>query len=314
MAKHRMKRYSRRTRSREASRVPLIVICSVAFVILCLATSVGIGLMLGKRADEQQSHPKYELERVEYQSGAKTVKSIEGYHFRNGASAADYYRQGIVDFSFCLRHADGSLEYASSVADAVGIEDASNLPSLISEVKAIQAEGGRACGYFYSTAFEEQNEGARSTLIAYEKALLCEMAQSGINEILILGVDVSEKNIGEIEQFLAFVSSDAQKTAIGIAVSQDVLFMTEQEIYLAARLKDSCDFLALDLRYMTLEDAETGRDEDGKLIPAALDETVGACEYYIKTYNIRLVFSYDYSAIYKYAVKLGVVDFQIVGV
>ena len=314
MAKRRMKRYSRRTRAAgKTSRVPVVVLCVVIFLILSVSISVVIGILLGKRADEVSSRPKFEFEKVQYQSGGKTVSSIEGYHFAKGASAADYYAQGIRDFSFCLRYSDGTLAYSSTVAESLMIDATDSDASLTRAVSRIKDEGGRACGYFYVTAFEEQNEGLRDVYLAYELSLIAEMAESGIDEILLLGIDVSDENIDSAAEFLARASLSAKNTAIGVALSLDTLRATENEVYFAARMKNACDFLALDLCHLTLSDAEDVIDKEGDTVKSTLETLIVQNEYYIRTYKLRLLFSKDHSQIYRSATELGVVDFQIVG-
>lgn len=313
MAKRRMKRYSRRTRvAGKTSRTPVAILCVIVFLVLSISLAVVIGILLGKRSQEVSNRPKYKFDKVEYESGGKSVKSIEGYYFAKGASAADYYVQGISDFSFCLRHKDGSLDYSSDVANKLGFDLTDDEASVTRTVSRIKAEGGRACGYFFVRAFNERNDGLRDVYVAYELALIEEMAKSGIDEILLLGIDVNSENIDEVEQFIAKASLSAQRTAIGVSVSLDTLRLTEQEIYYAARIKNACDFLALDLRHLTVQDGEDGVSSDGQRVPGKLESIIGQNEYYIKSYGLRLLFSKDASQIYKAAMELGVVDFQII--
>ncbi|MBE6584751.1 MAG: hypothetical protein E7649_07260 [Ruminococcaceae bacterium] len=314
MAKRRMKRYSRRTSGpQKRSRAPLIILCVAIFVVLCLAVSVVIGILLKDQAENAMDRPRYDFEKIEYQVGNKTVKSIEGYHFSKGSNAYDYYAQGIEDFSFCLRHYDGSLDHYSSVAEVTGFDAMDSSVSLDGVVDDIKDAGGRACGYFYVTSFDEQDDKVREVYKAYELALISEMADSGIDEIILLGINVTDENIGEVEEFLAKAASDAKNVAIGAAVSWDTLMLTEKETYHAARIKNSCDFLALDLCHMTVEDTNEGRDEEGNRLPSVFELSISRAQYYLKTYRVRLIFSAAQSSIYRTALELGIVDFQIVG-
>jgi len=89
--------------------------------------------------------------------------------------------------------------------------------------------------------------------------------------------------------------------------------LTEKETYHAARIKNSCDFLALDLCHMTVEDTNEGRDEEGNRLPSVFELSISRAQYYLKTYRVRLIFSAAQSSIYRTALELGIVDFQIVG-
>ena len=314
MAKRRMKRYARRTtRAGKSSRMPVVLLCVVIFLILSVSVSVVIGILLGRKANEVEQRPKFEFSKTEYESGGKSVRSVEAYYFAKGASAADYYVQGIRDFSFCLRHEDGSLDHASVIASTLGFDITDEEYSVPRTVSRIHAEGGRACGYFYVTAFAEQNSGLRDVYLAYELSLIEEMAESGIDEIVLMGIEVNESNIAAVEEFLARAAICAPDTAIGVRVSLDTLRLTDEEIYCAARMKNACDFLALDLCHLTLDDARDGKTEDGTRVPSVLEEILEQNEYYISSYGLRLLFSREHSQIYKSAMELGVVDFQIVG-
>lgn len=314
MAKRRAKRYGRRTRvAGKRSRTPVVVLCVAIFLVLCVAVSVVIGVLLGKRADELSARPKFEFEKVEYQSGGKNVSSIEGYYFEKGASTSDYYAQGIRDFSLCLRHEDGALDHSSVIAQTLGFDASDEQYSVPRTVGRIHTEGGRACGYFYVGAFDEQNGALRDVYVAYELALIEEMAQSGIDEILLLGIEVTDENIDAVEQFLAKAAISAPNTAIGAAISLETLRATDNEVYYAARMKNACDFLALDLCHLTLEDTRDTVDKGGDVVPSTLEYTISQNEYYIKTYKLRLLFDKEHSSIYRSAVAFGVVDFQIVG-
>jgi hypothetical protein len=274
--------------------------------------SVVIGVLLGQSADKADSRPKYNFSKFEYQKGNKNVKSIEGYFFAKGSSAEDYYMQGIEDFSLGIRRADGTLQYSSGVADEFGINGYDDFASLSGVVRDIHDAGGRACGYFYVRAFDERDEGLRSVYAAYELALINEAARSGIDEILLVGINVAEGNIDAVEEFLARASAAAENVAIGVAVSLDTLRLAEQEVYYLQRLDNSCDFLAIDLTHLTVKDVESQKDAQGKIVPGALETILEQNEYYVKNFKLRLLFSRQEYLIYRTALELGVVDFQII--
>ena len=313
MARRRATRFSRRTGApKKRSRGPVAVLCVVIFLVLCFAVSVVIGMLLGQSADRISSRPRYDFQRVEYQKGNKTVKSIEGYFFAKGSSAYDYYMQGIEDFSMSIRRADGTLDYASRVAETFGLDGYDEYNLLSSVVDDVKGAGGRACGYFYVNAFDEKNENLRDVYAAYELALIKEAAQSGIDELLLVGIAVTEDNIDAVEEFLARAATEAENCAIGVAVTLGTLRLTEDEIYLAERMRRSCDFLALDLTHLKVADTEPTKDADGNYKPSAFEEILEQNEYYIKTYGLRMLFSRQEYVIYRTALELGVVDFQII--
>lgn len=293
---------------KRSSGKPIAVLLVLLFVVICVAVSVLIGIWLGKRAENVDSDgPKYTFERIEYTSGGKLVKSVEAYHFSYGANAVDYAAQDISDFSFCLRHADGSLDYRMAVSDVLGFDGVASDILLEERVRQIHSCGGYACGYFYVMWQSVDDEAAREAYQAYELALIKSASISGVDSILLLGLDVSDSNIDEVEDFVARASTAADNAAVGVALKKDTFMLAEQEIYLAGRIGRACDYLALDLRELQYVEI------DGEPQTGELEALVDQMYYYIKEYGARLVFSAENSKLYKEALSLGIVDFQIVG-
>ena len=312
MAKRRIKRYARRrARSESRSRTPVIILCFVLFILLCLVASVAIGIALGNKADEAGNAPKYNFERFEYKRGDKTVRSVEAYFFPKGTSAADYSSQEISDFSFEIRGKDGTLNYSSSVGSEFGFDDMDSSQSLSDVVNDIHGAGGYACGYFYLTSFECADEALREVYKAYEIALIKEASRSGVDDILLIGLDVTASNIDEAEQFVARAATAAKTSAVGVMLSEQALLMTEDEVYFAARLKNACDYLAVDLTDVAYQD-EVGKDESGKPLPSQLEVTVDRVHYFIDTYKVRVIFGRGRSNLYRQALEMGLVDMQVI--
>lgn len=309
MSKKNIARYSRRMSAGKRPRGKLVAVLLVLlFVVLCVVASMAVGIWLGNKAEAVGSDaPKYTFERVEYTSGNKRVRSVEAYHFSYGANAVDYASQDISDFSFCLRHADGSLDYRTSVSDALGVDSVASEILLGERVKQIHSCGGYACGYFYVMWQSIDDVAAREAYKAYELSLIMSASESGVDSILLLGLDVNENSIAEAEDFVARASCAAEHAVVGVALKKDIFLLAEREIYLAGRIGSSCDYLALDLRELQY------KESNGEAQTGELETLVDQMYYYIKEYGTRLVFSAESSKLYKEALSLGIVDFQIVG-
>lgn len=314
MAKHRIKKYSRRrSQSPYKKSVAPIIISVIAFLVLSLVVSVVIGILLGRRTDGVGSETKFDFERVDYDSNGKTVRAVEAYNFPKGASPYDYVRQEISDLSVCVSHKDGSLAYAFDVAEKTPVRE-NGEGSFKSLCASSKDAGARVCAYLYVTSFKCEDSYEREIVKAFEIALIKEIAQSGANDILLLGIEVDESNISEVENFVAKAALAAGKIQIGVAVSEEILALTENEVYLAARIRSCCDYLALDLTSLTVEDGESqGKNDAGEDLPSKLEETLEKNKYYIKSYPMRLLFSQEEFKIYAPALALGVEDLQIVG-
>ncbi len=312
MARHRIKKYSRRTRSQyKKSRAP-IVLAVLAFLILSVLLSVLVGISLGKRAEENEKKPYIDLERQDYESNGKTVSAAEAYHFSKNSSAYDYADQEIFDLSVCIRHADGRLDYlfdTSALASFDSVEGTRRFSSLCDDAKKA---GVRVCAYMYVTSFSIEDEYVREMAKAYELALIHEAALCGADDILLLGLEVSDGNIRELEAFAARAAAAAENVPLGVAVSEDAFLLDSDGISNAARLRASCDYLALDLTHLTVEDGESEGEKDGERIPSRLESLLKKYSFQIKTYPARLLFSREHSKLYIPALELGAEDLQIV--
>lgn len=168
--------------------------------------------------------------------------------------------------------------------------------------------GGRACGYFVSDAFECGDANLRRLKKAYEISLMCEAASMGIDDILILGIDVTEQNVDEVCEYMYQLQEALGECSVGISVSAGVMELTGQGVYIAAALKDSCDFLGLDMRELDFSQL----DGDGDDVPKDLNEYLSGLKYYIKSYSMRLLFSDKNIGFFDEACGLGYLNVQAV--
>ncbi len=314
MARHRIKKYSRRTKSQyKKSRAP-IVLSVIAFLLLSIIISVSVGILLSKRAEEVGAPEKrFDFDKVEYMSGDKKVTGVEAYNFPKGADAASYIAQDINDLSVCIRHKNGDIDYHFDTAEKYKLDNMESSYSFESLCDSANKAGGRVCAYLYVGAFDTTDEYEREIRKAYEIALIRETAKLGADDILLLGLDVNAENIAEIENFIAKASIAADKTPLGVAVSVDTVALNDKEIYYAARLRGACDYLALDLTHLVLSDGESaGKDPDGNKLPSKLEETLAKHEYYIKSYPMRVLLSKEHSKLYIPTLALGITNMQIV--
>ncbi len=314
MATHRIKKYSRRTRSQyKRSRAPA-VLAVTAFLLLSLIVSIAVGISLSRRAEETGlPQRKYELERADYRSGDKTVSAVDAYNFPKGASAADYVNQRIYDLSVCVRHEDGRLDFFFESAELYS-GDTQGEGSLESLCQRAHDAGGRVCTYMYISSFNIEDVHLSGIAKAYELALIAEVAESGADDILLLGLPVAEDIITEIEDFVARASLAAGNAPLGVAVGEALIDPASKDGYLAPRLREACDYLALDLTRLTVEDGEDVLDEEsGERMPGRLESVIEKNEFYIKSYPMRLLFSTESSKLYIPARAMGIEDLQIVG-
>ncbi|MBP3375764.1 MAG: hypothetical protein J6L83_03270 [Clostridia bacterium] len=314
MAKHRIKKYSRRRSASPYKRSAApIVISVIAFLILSFVVSIAIGVALGKRAEKEDGGKRLDLGVEEYDSNGKKVSPVEAYHFPTASSPYDYVRQEIYDLSVCVSNKEGKLNYYLEAAEKMPLRE-NGEKSFAALCTDAQDAGARVCAYTYVTAFDIEDKYEREVVKAFEIALVEEIAQAGASDILLLGIDVSEENIKEVEDFVAKAANSSQNVQLGVAVREDILTLTtESEIYLAARVRSACDYLALDLTHLKVADGESaGIDSNGDRKPSLLEQTLENNKYYVKSYPMRILFSQSEFRIYQYALELGVENMQIV--
>lgn len=289
------------------SRAMVIVIAAVAFVLLSLIISVVVGISLKSRAEKYALQPKYDLAVEEYYSGDKQIEAVDAYAFSAGGNVSSYVAKGITDFSVCLRNAGGELQFLSSVT-ADGGEGVANGggKALGSTVERIHAYGGKVCAYFYVNFFEIESGPLRELRKAYEIALVNEAAAGGVDEIMLIGLDVNESNIDEVQRYVSDMSFAAENSALGVLLTSDVFKASENDVYHASRIRSVCDFVALDLRDLPA-DEEIAEGEMG-----SLEKMISDMRFYIRSYNMRVVLSKNNSELYDEAKELGVVSIQIV--
>lgn len=316
MARRRSK-YSRRVAPgvRNSEKVVIISV-AIAFVMLCVIISVIVGVLLGQKAEENAPQKRFDLPSIEYTSGDKTVKSVDAYAYEPGVAVSGYINRGIDDLSFCVRDSEGNTLYDSAIDRLSAPEEEPAGFDLASCVERIHESDGFACAYFYLSFPTVEDESLCKLYKAYELALISEISRAGVDDILLLGLDINESNIDEIEYFVYEATEAASTSALGVAVSEQTLHLAEQEIYLAGRIKSVCDYIALDLRDMSPDADKIVEDESAEGADASeslLEATLDSVYYYLKAYEMRIILSKDNAKLYDSARELGIVNIQIVG-
>ena len=128
---------------------------------------------------------------------------------------------------------------------------------LFENVEYIHKCGGYAIGTMYINSFAEKENGVEIIKREYEKQLVIEAADSGIDEILILGLDVSRDNISDVLIFLSDIKKESLDTKIGISISYQDLLEDKNGEYLASMLLMVVDFIALDSKSVPCVENET---------------------------------------------------------
>ncbi len=298
-------RYRRRSSKniRRSKNIPVIIgICGAVILIVALIVlgATFLGLKLRDEAARLDEAPEIEYKRPEIQirEPMGDVREVNGYIYSFDKFASDYIDKGILDLSVMLRASNGYLVYNSEVATAVGWDVYKESVDLKEEVSAIKRLGGYLCGYMYISSFSDESELAEMKR-AYEKSLVIEAAGSGIDEILLLGIDVEADNLDDVLLFLSEIKAQAENTRIGIELEYDEVVSNEIDTYVAQKILRVCDFISLDASSVPCkENAEKLGFEN----PESYDDFALAIEeiyYYTSKMQVRLTFNKDEVEMYR---------------
>ena len=120
---------------------------------------------------------------------------------------------------------------------------------------------------------------------------------------------MGEDNIAEAEDYAKRASIAAGDAVLGVTLSAETMLLTENEVYVAGRMKNACDHLALDLTHIIYGDETV--NSRGETV-SRLNAMIERMEYYIKAYSMRLVFSKENSKLHTEEQELGANNLQIV--
>ncbi len=142
------------------------------------------------------------------------------------------------------------LAYSSPISLECGIDvtGETSLDEGLAAIKTFFGERKPICGVFEIDHLRRQAQ-SREIMRAYEIALICELIDAGIEEIILVGFEY------EIEEGISFISDIYEQkgrgTAVGLALPFDFLIAPDAQSQLGEITK-RCGFLALDLRSSTV--------------------------------------------------------------
>lgn len=175
----------------------------------------------------------------------------------SSASANDdssaYAKQGYTSVSYRLSDTEGKPTYSSDVAKRFGYQaQGSNPADLKSLASSAQRRGLLVSGYFTLSSFSESDENIRSVISAYEAAMVCEVIELGVNDVILICPELSIELTDELVALADRVKSLNPDAALGIALSDSFLSSENSSVYVD-KLMSAFDILALDVREKKLD-------------------------------------------------------------
>ena len=300
-----VRRYRRRSSKsiRRSKKIPVILgICGLVLlavgIIVAAAALVGLKLKGEAEKHEEATEIVYIEPEFEIKKPSGDVPLVNAQIYRFEYSLGDFLSRDVKHFSVMLRDREGTVYYNSEVAQSVGWDSVYKSVSLADEVQSIHKYDGYICSYMYLSSFDEKSSISRVRR-AYEIQLVREAAASGIDEILLLGIDLTEENYTEILGFLSEIKSGAGNCRIGIELDYDEIISSDPESYVPQMILQICDFISLDASTVPCRENATELGLAGEGAEKDFYLAVEEAYYYLSGMGVRLTFDQNENSMYK---------------
>ena len=214
-------------------------------VIVLAATLVGMSLKSQVEKYEEESAIDYIVPQIQLKGPSGDVRKVNAQLFTFDKNPETYVKRGESDLSIMLRDAEGTIYYNSEIAKSVGWDMVYKSVDLTEKVENIHKAGGYICSYMYLEGFSNQGNLTEMTR-EYELQLILEAAASGVDEILLFGIDVSSNNLDDVLLFISKIKSQSGDCKIGVELDYYDIVSQNEDKYRAQMMLQVCDFLALD--------------------------------------------------------------------
>lgn len=278
---HRLTRNSTKKRFvlRPPKHLGRIIIIAVA-VLAVILTALGCGVYLKARSDAHRQaveEGNWMLDDKVPPYRPTTVPDIRAMSIRPEGNTGDILINGKHGGVLLpLQDPDGTLLYASSVAETAKHPLSVQPVDLAADVARVQKRGLNVTCVYYVTCFHTEDSAERTYLRGLDLALLREYAEAGMNDVLLFGLpagsdDADRLTVAFLQDLHTLLSELSTQPAVGVAL-QPAAFLSddtapepdEKADELAglpegttqryagnitpARIRNVCDYLAMDLR------------------------------------------------------------------
>lgn len=289
-------RYRRSVYRRRNIRIALIA-SSCVVVVLALALII-IGNVLGNKVEENNEQPSTDIPPLGNSTGNE-IKQVNAYPValsEDGSTLSTRLtraqNKGYTHICFDLDTADGTLQYISDLAVALGKQpsNTADLRTLDSIVRLFKDDGLYSIGIAHINEYNSDDDLIRSAAIGYHAAQIAEALRKGVDDVLIYAEDLSVDRYGELIHLSEEIRRLCPDGVIGISLPTNILSdsadMEKKE--LIYKLSQSFDYMAADLSHM-------GEDQGQSGIPLAeqVDGELGKMLLYLLQYKMRVLLPYS---------------------
>ncbi len=251
--------------------------------VLVIVAALLLGSFLKARSDayrQDKEEGNWTLDEGIATPTPTTVPDIRAKQITPGESVSGLKHGGVI---LPLVGSDGSLLFASSVAEKAGLPMTAEPSSLKTETLRLQNRDLNVTVTFEVTCLAEPDSATAAYLRGLELALLREYAEAGMDDILLTGLPAGNdaadrKTVAFLQELRALLSDLADPPAVGVALpvtafatddtytppidpeDDEMAGIPEGEAPLYAgnitpsRIRNACDYLAMDLRGHTADE------------------------------------------------------------
>ncbi len=287
----RHKKYRRRAYRRH--NIGIIALISAVALIAILGMFLIIGNYLHDKSEGQKNgniNDTDTTENITPQTDKRPTRAIKGQPVLLETQDSDtlsdrldvIVSKGIYDVSVPLNTKDGRLLYNSPTAKKIGVPT-DNARILIEDASAYAKERNMyLCGVYYINAFSEDDPLLRSVELSKATAVIAEVLNAGIDEVVIVAPQMTEAHANEAIRLVESIKSLTDSGAVGLAVPESIFALEDnvRRSELIATLNESIDFLAIDTSTL---------DSKAELI----GDKIAKEKLYLHMYKMRVLLPYS---------------------
>ena len=216
-----MKRKHRKRRdpvSSDKKQTTTTVIIWSASLLIAVIFSLIIGNLLGKSSNKINTDNSVPTFSYTYEGGAvPPVKAqILNISSANIQASIDSLRSSVSAVSLYLRRGNGAPAYKSLVSSA--ILNTTGSADLLQIIQDLHKKDIYVSACFDSHSFEVEDKTARDAAIAFEAAMIAEIADAGVDDIVILGLPVNDAGIAYASELFKKIREINPNAVLGAAI------------------------------------------------------------------------------------------------
>ena len=277
-------KYYRRNSYKKRKLRNILIISGICLVVLFLLFVI-FGNLLDKKIDTERAGRDKGETTAEIPQDAAPY-SIEAYPVDINADVTAQIKEmsskGVSAISLKLTDTQGKLMVYSDIASSLGYQSKSDALVDISAVISRAKYYGMHSSAVLDLQFPTQKDAKqKAVMLAYESALVAEVAEKGAGEVIVRVPSTDAMQIGDLTDFAESVKSINDTVVLGVALPRD-FFYGESSAENVAKLAQSFDIVGIDASNMPSDTTDTLEYLESVFSESNL-------KYYVLRYNMRVL-------------------------